>query len=91
VEAIKGAINRLVAVRYYMRAKELGKEIDTKKLEEVGLTPEGAEELYRMLAIAKFEERFVIPTTKKEFDRDVYKEQGMTGFDYMPDCNFCLP
>ena len=91
VEAIKGAINRLVAVRYYMRAKELGKEIDTKKLEEVGLTPEGAEELYRMLAIAKFEERFVIPTTRKEFDRDVYKEQGMTGFDYIPDCDFCLP
>ncbi|RUM49100.1 MAG: nitrate reductase subunit beta [Hydrogenothermus sp.] len=91
VEAIKGAINRLVAVRYYMRAKELGKEIDTKKLEEVGLSPEGAEELYRMLAIAKFEERFVIPTTRKEFDRDVYKEQGMTGFDYTPDCDFCLP
>ena len=91
VDAIKDSINKLVAVRYYMRAKELGKEIDMKKLESVGLTPEAAEELYRMLAIAKFEERFVIPTTKKEFERDVYKEQGMTGFDYIPDCDFCLP
>ena len=49
VDAIKGTINRVVAVRYYMRPKELGKEIDTKKLEELGLSPEGAEELYRML------------------------------------------
>jgi nitrate reductase beta subunit len=91
VEPIKNALKRLIAVRYYMRNKELGKEIDMNKLTEVGLTPEAAEDLYRMLAIAKFEERFVIPTTKKEFDRDVYKEQGMTGFDYIPDCDFCLP
>ena len=91
IEPIKNALKRLIAVRYYMRAKELGKEIDMNKLTEVGLTPEDAEDLYRMLAIAKYEERFVIPTTKKEFDRDVYKEQGMTGFEYMPDCNFCLP
>ena len=91
VEPIKNALKRLIAVRYYMRAKELGKEIDMNKLTEVGLTPEDAEDLYRMLAIAKYEERFVIPTTKKEFDRDVYKEQGMTGFEYMPDCDFCLP
>ena len=91
IEPIKNALKRLIAVRYYMRAKELGKEIDMNKLTEVGLTPEDAEDLYRMLAIAKYEERFVIPTTKKEFDRDVYKEQGMTGFEYMPDCDFCLP
>ncbi len=91
VEAIKSALNRLIAVRYYMRAKELGQEFDKSRLEKVGLTEDDAQDLYRMLAIAKYEERFVIPTTKKEFDRDVYKEQGMTGFDYIPDCDFCLP
>ncbi len=91
VEPIKDALKRLMAVREYMRNKELGKQPNVEKLKLVGLTPEGAEELYRLLAIAKFEERFVIPTTKKENDRDVYKEQGYTGFDYIPDCDFCLP
>jgi len=91
VDAIKDALNRLVAVRYYMRAKELGQEFDKSRLEKVGLTEEDAEDLYRLLAIAKYEERFVIPTTKKEFERDVYREQGYTGFDYIPDCDFCLP
>ena len=91
VEPIKDALKRLMAVREYMRDKELGREPNVDKLKLVGLTPEGAEELYRLLAIAKFEERFVIPTTKKENDRDVYKEQGYTGFDYIPDCDFCLP
>jgi len=90
-EVIKDALNRLVAVRYYMRAKELGQEFDKSRLEKIGLTEEEAEDLYRMLAIAKFEERFVIPTTKKELDRDTYREQGYTGFDYVPDCDFCLP
>ncbi len=88
---IKDSLKRLLTVRYYMRYKELGKEIDNSKLEEVGLTPDDIEDLYRMLAIAKFEERFVIPTTTKEHGRDVYKEQGYTGFDFYQDCDFCMP
>ena len=88
---ITEVLKRLVAVRYYMRAKQLGEEFDENKLKEVGLTVEDAEDMYRMFAIAKYDERFVIPTTHKENKCDVYKEQGYTGFDYYSDCDFCMP
>ena len=39
-----------------------------------------------MLAIAKYEDRFVIPTSHKEAYMDAYNEQGTSGFDA---CNGC--
>jgi nitrate reductase beta subunit len=37
--------------------------------------------MYRLLAIAKYKDRFVIPTVKKEKEVNLYCEQGAAGFN----------
>ncbi|MDA8086932.1 MAG: hypothetical protein M0Z75_09550, partial [Nitrospiraceae bacterium] len=63
-------INRkLVAVRVYRRAQSVG-DIDAKKaegvLEAAGLSPQAAEDIYRLTALAGFEDRFVVPPFMRE-------------------------
>ena len=80
-EPIRLALRRLMALRSYMRSKRLDDEADSGVLEKAGMTEEMAEEIYRLLAIAKYKDRFVIPTVKKEKEVDLYREQGAAGFD----------
>lgn len=49
-------------------------------LAEFGLTPESALAMYRMLAIARFEDRFVVPSVRREWADNVYKLKGDAGF-----------
>jgi nitrate reductase beta subunit len=79
-EPIRLALRRLMALRSYMRSKRLEGEADLGVLEKAGMTEEMAEEIYRLLAIAKYKDRFVIPTVKKEKEVDLYREQGAAGF-----------
>ena len=90
-EPIRKILKKLLAMRMYMRAVQIGKEdeFDDKILEEVGLNRKKAKELHRLLAVAKYEERFVIPTTDKEKFENTFEEQGFTGYDYKPPCDFC--
>jgi len=90
-ELVRNILKKLLVMRMYMRAKQLGREdqFDQNILKEVGLTPQMVEEMYRLLAVAKYNERFVIPTTTKEKYEDVYKEQGLIGYDYPHACDFC--
>lgn len=80
-EPIRLALRRLMALRSYMRSKRLEGEADIGVLEKVGMTEEMAEGMYRLLAIAKYRDRFVIPTAKKEKEVDLYQEQGTAGFE----------
>jgi nitrate reductase beta subunit len=36
--------------------------------------------MYRLLAIANYEDRFVIPTTHREYAEDAYELRGECGF-----------
>ena len=58
---IMNVLQKIVVMRHYMRAKTLGKMTSGILLEKIGMTPEVIEEMYRLLAIAKYEDRFVIP------------------------------
>lgn len=49
-----------------MRARQLGDPVDAGLLTSVGLAAEDVEELYRILAIAKYDERYVIPKVHAE-------------------------
>ena len=80
-EPIRLALRRLMALRSYMRSRRLEGETDSRVLEKAGMTEEMAEEMYRLLAIAKYKDRFVIPTVKKEKEVDLYREQGAAGFE----------
>ena len=54
-----------------------------QRLTRVGLTAHQTKQMYRLLAIAKYEDRFVIPTSHKEAQMNVYRSQGSAGYDEM--------
>ncbi|MGF1427228.1 nitrate reductase subunit beta [Kitasatospora sp. LaBMicrA B282] len=59
---VRAALEKLAAMRAHMRAVNLGESPDPEVAAAVGMTGAEIEELYRLLAIAKYEERYVIPT-----------------------------
>ena len=62
-------LRRLAAMRSHMRDVRLGREPDPAIAAAVGLSAEKLEAMYRLLAIAKYDDRYVIPTTKPEVPR----------------------
>jgi nitrate reductase beta subunit len=59
---VRAALERLAAMRAHMREVNLGRTPDGSAAAAAGMTARQVEELYRLLAIAKYEERYVIPT-----------------------------
>ena len=55
-------------------------EPDMSVLEAVGMSSSSADEMYRLLAIAKREDRYVIPTVKREDTENLHQTQGEFGF-----------
>ena len=60
---------------------------DTRAIEEVGLSVEQVEEMYRYLAIANYEDRFVIPTSHREMAEDAFPERNGCGFTFGDGCH----
>lgn len=52
----------------------------TRQVEAAGLSPEIARAMYRLLAIARYEERFVVPSARREFADDVFEIKGKIGY-----------
>ena len=72
-EPVALALERMLAMRAYMRAKTVDGVIDEGIARHVGLTPEQIDEMYQIMAIANYEDRFVIPTAHRELDEDAYR------------------
>ena len=68
---VLGSLRKLAAMRSYMRDVNLGREGDASIAEAVGLTEDQVYEMYRLLAIAKYEDRYVIPKAHAETGRDL--------------------
>jgi nitrate reductase beta subunit len=87
------ALKRIMAMRLYKRAETVEGVEDLRALEECGLTKAQADEMYRYLAIANYEDRFVIPTSHRELakeafpDADAHGERGGCGFSFGDGCN----
>ncbi len=79
---IRTVLKKMAVMRNYMRAKQTGKDFDTTIIHELGLTEDAIETMFRILAIAKYEDRFVIPHSHKETATDAYMEQGACGLDF---------
>ncbi|HSH43676.1 MAG TPA: hypothetical protein VK973_16265, partial [Arenicellales bacterium] len=61
---------------------------DTAVLEQVGLSEDQVEEMYRVMAIADYEDRFVIPTNHRELStEDPWGERSGCGFSFGDGCN----
>ncbi|MFE3290423.1 nitrate reductase subunit beta [Rhodococcus sp. NPDC059234] len=63
---VTDVLQRLAAMRSYMRDLNLADDPDESIATSVGMTGEQIYEMYRLLAIAKYDERYVIPTAHAE-------------------------
>ncbi len=81
------ALKRMMAMRHYKRSQTVEGVTDTRAIEEVGLSVEQVEEMYRYLAIANYEDRFVIPTSHREMARDAFPEKNGCGFTFGDGCH----
>jgi len=81
------ALNRLMAMRHYKRAETVDGVHDVRALEQVGLTEAQAQEMYRYLAIANYEDRFVIPSSHREMAREAFPESKGCGFSFGDGCH----
>jgi nitrate reductase beta subunit len=85
-EPIANALERMLAMRAYMRSKTVDGVIDESIAKHVGLTGRMIEDMYKIMALADYEDRFVIPTTHREQVEEAYDLRGGTGFT---NCNGC--
>jgi respiratory nitrate reductase beta subunit len=79
---VVSALERMLAMRAFMRAKTVGGVVDPSIAARVDLTPTAIEEMYHVMAIANYEDRFVIPSTHREGAEDAYHLRGMSGFSF---------
>jgi nitrate reductase / nitrite oxidoreductase, beta subunit len=89
-EPIILALERMLAMRAYMRDKHVEGRVNTEVLERVGLTEAQVAEMYRYMAIADYEDRFVIPTNQREYSTSIYDgitERGGCGFTFGNACS----
>ncbi|MGH3445394.1 MAG: nitrate reductase subunit beta [Nocardioidaceae bacterium] len=66
VESVRTVLRKLAAIRATMRAEQLGLEPNDSLAEAVGASPDDLRDLYRLLAIAKYEDRYVVPPAHAE-------------------------
>jgi nitrate reductase beta subunit len=74
------ALERMMAMRSYMRSKTVDGVIDEGIAKRVGLEPRMIEDMYKIMALADYEDRFVIPTTHREQVEEAYDLKGGCGF-----------
>ena len=84
---VASALERMLAMRAYMRAKTVDGVIDESIAERVGLTKHLIEDMYKIMAIANYEDRFVIPTSHREYAEDAYDLRGSCGFSFGNGCS----
>lgn len=82
-EPIVLALKRMIAMRSFYRSLNVEDKTDLAVLEEVGLDEDQVREMYRYMAIANYEDRFVIPTSHEELHQeDFHSFQGQNGFSF---------
>jgi nitrate reductase beta subunit len=82
------SLKKQMAVRLWVRQQRVGDIGDSAAkaaLSAVGLTPEDAFEIYKLVSLGTFQERFVIPETHRETmttvdPRTMYEKRGTVGF-----------
>lgn len=78
--AVVKSLEKILAMRTYMRSKLVDGSVNLNVLEYVGLTEYQIEEMYRYMAIANYEDRFVIPTARSEHMGDAFAYRSGAGF-----------
>ena len=86
-EPVVLALKRMMAMRAYMRGALIEGGADQSILDEVGLTEDLVKDMYKIMALANYEDRYVIPTGHREETLDAYGESGSCGFSFGNGCS----
>jgi nitrate reductase beta subunit len=81
------ALERMLAMRAYHRGKHVDKRVNTAVLQQVGISEAMVEEMYHIMAIANYEDRFVIPSTHREYAENTFNLRGGCGFSFGNGCS----
>jgi nitrate reductase beta subunit len=88
-EPVEEALERMLAMRAFMRGKTVEGVTDTKILDQVGLDENTLDDMYQTMAIANYEDRYVIPTNHREyagetaFDNEIaFNTRSAAGFNF---------
>jgi nitrate reductase beta subunit len=77
----------MLAMRAYQRSKHVDGALNQSVLDQVGLTAAEVEAMYRVMAIANYEDRFVIPSTHREYAENAFNVKGGCGFSFGNGCS----
>ncbi|MCG5511896.1 nitrate reductase subunit beta [Ectothiorhodospira shaposhnikovii] len=83
------ALKRMLAMRAWMRSKTVEGRPEPEALEVAQLTESQVDAMYRLLALANYEDRYVIPTSHREYADTLYDalgERGGCGFSFGNGC-----
>jgi len=93
-EPVIHALERMIAMREYMRGKTVEGYTDQSILDQVGLTEDMLNDMYKIMAIANYEDRYSIPTNHKEyagetsFDNEIaFEKRSSCGFSFGNGCS----
>jgi nitrate reductase beta subunit len=81
------ALERMLAMRAYQRAKHVDGTPNRAAIDQVQLSVAEVEDMYRVMAIANYEDRFVIPTTHREYAENAFNVRGGCGFSFGNGCS----
>jgi nitrate reductase / nitrite oxidoreductase, beta subunit len=84
---VVAALERMLAMRAHMRDRHVEKRDNAEVLRQVGLSAQDVEDMYRVMAIANYEDRFVIPTAHREYAEDAFDVKGGCGFSFGNGCS----
>jgi nitrate reductase beta subunit len=65
-QPVERALERMLAMRAYQREKHVDGRVNTAAIEQVQMSQADVEEMYHVMAIANYEDRFVIPSAHRE-------------------------
>jgi nitrate reductase / nitrite oxidoreductase, beta subunit len=81
------ALERMLAMRSFYRERQLESRDNLALLARVGLSVRQVEDMYHCLAIANYEDRFVVPTSHREHAENAYDLRGGCGFSFGNGCD----
>jgi nitrate reductase beta subunit len=81
------ALERMLAMRAYQREKHVDRRVNVSALTQVGITQAEVEQMYQLMAIANYEDRFVIPSSHREYAENTFDMRGGCGFSFGNGCS----
>jgi len=86
-QPVVSALERMLAMRVFMRDRNVEGRRNEAVLQAAGLSEAQVEDMYRTMAIANYEDRYVIPTTHREYAESAFDLRGGCGFTFGNGCS----